>query len=1217
MASEFQGLFVKFGANTVEFEKSVKGINSALTGLKKDFQNISRQLKFDPSNVDLYNAKLANLEEQARVGALKIAELKAQQEKLGKSEVGSSQWNKLQLEINKVELQMQSVDKAIKATKSTMSTLGVNSALAKLEQEASNLQSELDIVNRKLRLDPKNPQLVAEKFELIGQQVKNAQNRVDVLKSKQQALGQDKIGTQEWKNLDRAIGNAEADVQELTSSYNKFKVNKITGSIKEMDELDGKVQKTESSLKTASVALGTFIGNMASNVANKAIGVITGSIGDMVKRSDTLSTANRNFQNMGFSADETSKMMKNLDKSISGLPTPMNEAVQGVQLMASATGDLSGGQKIFTALNNAILGFGGSAEDVSGATMQLAQDLSTGTITAGTFNSMINANMGPALTDIAKKMGLKGGAGELKQQLSEGTITAKQFTDTMVDLNKTGLDGKASFETMAKDGTKTLSTQLANMKTAVVRGGANVVQALTPALMPIFADIQQTIGEVATDLKNFFSSADGKELIKTMQQIGKSIVENVKKGFELLKDVIVVVYPIMKEFFKFVSKNKDVLTALAVVFGVLAGVVGIYTAITTAATIVTGAFKTILDSMGIGLLITAIVAVIAGLVYFFTQTKKGKEIWKSFTDFLVKAWDTVKNFFAGLGKWFSDVWNGIVTTTKGIWDKIKNAFSDGIKGIISFVKNNWGLILAPFTGGLSELVKLVIDNWDSIKKAFSSAFNVIKNTASTAWNGITGFFTTVWDGIKNIFSTALNFIVDNIVKPVFSGISNVIQTVFVPISKVFQVVLDVIKNIFIIVFGGILLIILSAVNGFLDAFSRFIDNTKLLFNALATFFKTVWNTIKAVFETVVSAIVKFVTNTFNNVKNTITNIWNAVATFFKNVWNAIYNALKPIVTAIYNYISSTFNSVKNTVTSIFNAVASFVSSVWNAIKNTISSVASAIGNVVSSAFNAVRNTVINIFNGISSFVVSIWTAIKNSVSTLANQVIGVVSSAFNAVRNTVINIFNGISSFTVSIWNAIKNSIGALIAPIVNIVSNTFNAVSNAVNGIVNHMAYIVSGAWDNIKIFFSNGVNTILSTVSGIAGRIANSFNNLVGTIWSRIGDVGSIGRNIIDGIVGGLGNLAGRIADAISNAISQAKGSIGNIASKIFKSDGGMSFGEFGGAVGGMYKLKAYGDSLPLIQSSASATTNLNINVQSNNSNGLELARVIERQIVRRLSR
>ena len=170
MAETFEGLYVKFGANTVEFEKSVKGINSALASLKKDFTNINKQLKMDPDNVELLTRKLTNLQEQARVGALKILELKKQQKALGESEVGSAQWNKLQLEISKVESQMKVVDQAMDSTKKHIEDVGNPKSILNLNKEINNVAKELDIVNQKLELDPKNVELSEEKMKLLSKQ---------------------------------------------------------------------------------------------------------------------------------------------------------------------------------------------------------------------------------------------------------------------------------------------------------------------------------------------------------------------------------------------------------------------------------------------------------------------------------------------------------------------------------------------------------------------------------------------------------------------------------------------------------------------------------------------------------------------------------------------------------------------------------------------------------------------------------------------------------------------------------------------------------------------------------------------------------------------------------------------------------------------------------------------------------------------------------------
>ena len=72
-------------------------------------------------------------------------------------------------------------------------------------------------------------------------------------------------------------------------------------------------------------------------------------------------------------------------------------------------------------------------------------------------------------------------AGQMKEGLSP-IISVEEFQDALIKLNKEGGGGLKSLEQIAKDSTAGIKTGLANMKTAIVRGVANVVTKIDEGL---------------------------------------------------------------------------------------------------------------------------------------------------------------------------------------------------------------------------------------------------------------------------------------------------------------------------------------------------------------------------------------------------------------------------------------------------------------------------------------------------------------------------------------------------------------------------------------------------------------------------------------------------------------------------------------------------------------------------------------------------------------
>ena len=257
-----------------------------------------------------------------------------------------------------------------------------------------------------------------------------------------------------------------------TKGYDAGKAHIESGN----DELES---GAKSSSKNFSSAWAGAVAGVVSALTNKMVGAVTNSVDAAIKRVDTLNNSSRVFKNMGFAAGDVDDAMSALNKSILGLPTSLDEAVSGTELLASSTSDIKGSQAIYTAMNDAILGFGGSSADVSNAVRQLSQDLAGGRIQAQTWNSMLNSGLGPALNAISKDMGMT--TKDLKDGLSDGSVSVSKFTGELTKLDRQGGGGMASFSKIVKDSTSGIGTGMDNAQTAIARGVADIIKSIGSA----------------------------------------------------------------------------------------------------------------------------------------------------------------------------------------------------------------------------------------------------------------------------------------------------------------------------------------------------------------------------------------------------------------------------------------------------------------------------------------------------------------------------------------------------------------------------------------------------------------------------------------------------------------------------------------------------------------------------------------------------------------
>lgn len=347
--------------------------------------------------------------------------------------------------------------------------------------------------------------------------------------------------------MSEQVGSIHYDVE--------LNIEKLKGSLKDIDQkLDGlkkSNEKTSASFTKMGIVAGAVAG-VVSNVFNRAINLVTDSIGSAIKRVDTLNNSSRTFDNMGFKAKDTKKAMDNLDKSIRGLPTSLDGAVRNVSLLAASTNDIKKSQSIFAAMNDAILGFGGNTAMVDNAITQLSQDLAGGRITAQTWLSLLNSGLGPALNAMARDMGIT--TKELKAGLSDGSISVDKFTKSLIKLDQKGGGGMKSFRKIALDSTAGISTGFANMQTAIARGVATIITAIGSK------NISDSIGAIG----------------KAFESVLKAIASTKDKVIEIANAVSKYLSPKLTQLWNSLEKNiiplltqlwKDILEPMIPVIG--------------------------------------------------------------------------------------------------------------------------------------------------------------------------------------------------------------------------------------------------------------------------------------------------------------------------------------------------------------------------------------------------------------------------------------------------------------------------------------------------------------------------------------------------------------------------------------------------------------------------------------------------------------------------
>ena len=266
----------------------------------------------------------------------------------------------------------------------------------------------------------------------------------------------------------------------------------------------------------------------------------------------------------------------------------------------------------------------------------------------------------------------------------------------------------------------------------------------------------------------------------------------------------------------------------------------------------------------------AIGALVSALIFFFTQTETGRQIWQGFMAWLSSAWQSISSTLSG-------VWNGIVETATTVW-------------------NNMMAVVAPIIQAVVDFIRSV---WDGISLWWSENQGLIQQTFTTVWNAIQTVIQTVMPIIQSIIETAMNILAP-FIEGTWNNICTVVTTVWELIKIAIQTAMDVIS--------GIIKAVMAIING---------D------------WGTAWNAIKGVGEAIWNGLSATGKAIFDGFAQILSNIWNTIKSVASSAWEGLKSTVLGLIDGLVQGAQRAWESMKQGVSDL----VSNVTSIFDGIRN--------------------------------------------------------------------------------------------------------------------------------------------------------------------------------------------------------------------------------------------------------------------------------------------
>lgn len=608
-------------------------------------------------------------------------------------------------------------------------TSKLQDSLKKLDGSLRTTQNNLKDVNKLLKLDPGNTELLVQKQKNLQTAIKGTGLRLNELKTAQEGVEE---GSAEWDALQREIIATEQELKGLEDEYKAFGsvgAQQVAAVGQSMQDVGSKIEGVGQKLAPLSAAAAGIVAGLA----GLGYAAITGAddLNTLAKQTG-LSTAE--IQKMQYASDLVDVSFDSIAGALRKLKSKMDPA-----------------NETFKQLGVSVTNADGSLRDASDVFYDSIDALSQ--IENETERDQV------AMELFGKS------ADELAGVIDDGGAAMKQFGKDAEDL---GLILDQETLDSLNEMNDTIDTLKARFTKAFAKLGATVARVFGPALEKAAGFAQKLSDKIAN------LSPEQVKLASTIAGVVAAIAPVLIVGGKLTSGIgkVLAMAPAIK----------GAITAVTAALASPVGVIALVVAAVAALGVVIYKNWDKIKAWTLGL----VENIKAGWDNLKTTVA---EKWEAIKTAVVEKVENIKT--SVIEKWenlksdASQKWEEVKTSIEGVidgakesivakWEEVKTSVTQSVQNIKNNLTTKWSLIKTTVSTTVTNIKDKITSNWDEAKTNVTTAVSNIKTEVETKWNAIKTSVSTIGQNIANTVRAKFNLAKSHALS-IFSGIKSGIE----------------------------------------------------------------------------------------------------------------------------------------------------------------------------------------------------------------------------------------------------------------------------------------------------------------------------------------------------------------------------------------------------------------------------------------------------------